>query len=211
MTQDVIKKIEGIKIIPVVVLHDETKAAPLADALCRGGLPCAEVTFRTEAAKEGIRLMRKAQPKMLVGAGTVLTVQQVEETVSAGAEFIVSPGLNPRTVRHCMERQIPILPGCSNPGDIEQALEFGLKVVKFFPSEPSGGLTMIKALSAPFHMVRFMPTGGISAENVGDYLRCPSVVACGGSWMVRPELIEKEDFDEIERLAREAARIAESI
>lgn len=181
---ETLKKIQEIGIVPVVVLEDAKDAAPLAQALCDGGLPCAEVTFRTEAAEESIRIMAEQFPDMLIGAGTVLTTDQVDRAVAAGAKFIVSPGLNPRIVKYCVEKGILITPGCTNPSDIEQALENGLEVVKFFPAEPAGGLKMIKAMAAPYVGVKFMPTGGINAENVKEYLKYDRIIACGGSWMV---------------------------
>ena len=201
---DVIKELSLIGLVPVIKIDDAKDAAPLAKALYEGGLPCAEVTFRTAAAAEAIAEMVKACPDMLVGAGTVLTTAQVDEAVAAGAKFIVSPGLNPNVVKYCVEKDIPVMPGINNPSGIEQALELGLKVVKFFPAEPSGGLNMLKAMAAPYGAVKFMPTGGISASNVGDYLAWNKIVACGGSWMVPPKMLESGDFDGIRRLAREA-------
>ena len=159
--ENIYLKIKEIGIIPVVVLDQAEDAAPLAKALCDGGIPCAEVTFRTEAAEEAIRVMSEKYPQMLVGAGTVLTTDQVNRAVEAGAKFIVSPGLNPTVVDYCVKRGIPIIPGCSTPSDVEVAMEFGLSVVKFFPAEPAGGLNYIKAISAPYSNIRFMPTGGI--------------------------------------------------
>ena len=167
---EVLKQIEKIGIVPVVVLNDAKDAEPLAKALCEGGLPCAEVTFRTDAAEESIRIMSEKFPDMLVGAGTVLTTDQVDRAVAAGAKFIVSPGTNPRIVKYCVERNIPITPGTATPSDVEQALENGLDVVKFFPAEPLGGLKLIKAMAAPYVGVKFMPTGGINANNVREYL-----------------------------------------
>ena len=168
----VLEDIQKLGIVPVVVLDDVKDAEPLAKALCEGGLPCAEVTFRTEAAEESIRIMSEKFPDMLIGAGTVLTTEQVDRAVAAGAKFIVSPGLNPKVVKYCVDKGIPMTPGCSNASDIEQALEFGLDVVKFFPAEPAGGLTMIKALAAPYVGVKFMPTGGISEKNVRQSYPC---------------------------------------
>lgn len=205
-----VKVLEGIQqigIVPVVVLHDANDAYPLAKALCDGGLPCAEITFRTEAAEEAIRIMSEKFPDMLIGAGTVLTTEQVDRAVAAGAKFIVSPGLNPRVVKYCVEKGIVVTPGCSNASDIEQALELGLEVVKFFPAELSGGLNMIKALAAPYSSVKFMPTGGISAENVKEYLRYNRIIACGGSFMVKEELIKQGDFGKITELTKEAVNI----
>lgn len=206
---ETLTKIQETGIIPVVVLEDAKDAAPLAKALCEGGLPCAEVTFRTAAAEEAIRIMVKEFPQMLVGAGTVLTTEQVDRAVAAGAKFIVSPGLNPRIVKYCVEKGILIVPGCSNPSDVEQALENGLDVVKFFPAEQAGGLAMIKAMAAPYVGVKFMPTGGINAKNVRDYLAYDRILACGGSWMVKGELVKAGDFAKITELAKEAAAIVQ--
>ena len=204
---EVLKQINEIGIIPVVVLEDAKDAKPLAEALCAGGLPCAEVTFRTEAAEESIRIMASEFPEMLVGAGTVLTTDQVDRAVAAGAKFIVSPGLNPRIVKYCVEKGILITPGCSNASDIELALENGLDVVKFFPAEPAGGLNMIKALAAPYVNVKFMPTGGINAKNVRDYLAYNHIIACGGSWMVKADLIKNGEYDKITAMCKEAVEI----
>ena len=201
---DVIKELSLIGLVPVIKIDDAKDAAPLAKALYEGGLPCAEVTFRTAAAAEAIAEMVKACPDMLVGAGTVLTTAQVDEAVAAGAKFIVSPGLNPTVVKYCVDKNIPVMPGINNPSGIEQAMELGLKVVKFFPAEPSGGLNMLKAMAAPYGGVRFMPTGGISPANVGDYLAWNRIIACGGSWMVPPQMLAEGNFDGIKRLAREA-------
>lgn len=203
----VLEQIQKIGIVPVVVLDDAKDAEPLAKALCDGGLPCAEVTFRTEAAEECIRIMSEKFPQMLVGAGTVLTTEQVDRAVAAGAKFIVSPGLNPRIVKYCVEKGILITPGCANASDIEQALENGLEVVKFFPAEPAGGLPMIKALAAPYVGVKFMPTGGISAKNVRDYLAYDRIIACGGSWMVKNDLVKAGDFAAITEMTKEAVQI----
>ena len=204
---EVLEKIQEIGIVPVVVLDDAKDAAPLAKALCEGGLPCAEVTVRTAAAEESIRIMSEQFPEMLVGAGTVLTTEQVDRAVAAGAKFIVSPGMNPRIVKYCVEKGILITPGCANPSDIEQALENGLDVVKFFPAEPAGGLKMIKAMAAPYVGVKFMPTGGINQNNVRDYLAYDRILACGGSWMVKGDLVAAGEFDKIKELAAEAVEI----
>lgn len=201
---NVIEEIYSIGIVPVIALDDAKDAEPLAGALCRGGLPCAEVTFRTDAAEESIRIMSEKFPEMLVGAGTVLTIEQVDRAVNAGAKFIVSPGLNPKVVKYCVDKKIPIMPGTSNPSDVEAALELGLEVVKFFPAEAAGGIEMIKAMSAPYGKVRFMPTGGVNASNLKSYLDFPKIVACGGTWMVKKDLIAAGKFDEIEALTREA-------
>ena len=200
----IMKLISDIGIVPVIKLDDENNAVPLAKALCDGGIPAAEVTFRTSQAEGAIRRISAAVPGMLVGAGTVLTTEQVDRAVGAGAKFIVSPGLNPKVVSYCREKGIPVIPGCSNPSDIEAALELGLDTVKFFPAEAMGGVKVLKALSAPYGSVRFMPTGGISASNLNDYLSLKNVVACGGSWMVKPELIASGDFGTITALSREA-------
>lgn len=206
---EVLEKIQKIGIVPVVVLNDAKDAAPLAKALCDGGLPCAEVTFRTDAAEESIRIMAEQFPNMLVGAGTVLTTDQVDRAVAAGAKFIVSPGLNPKIVRYCVEKNIPITPGTTNPSDIEQAIECGLEVVKFFPAKQYGGLPAIKALAAPFPSMRFMPTGGVNQENIQEFLSFDKIIAVGGSWMVKDSLIKEGKFDEIKRLTAEAVALIE--
>ena len=208
---EVLKQIEEIGIVPVVVLDDAKDAEALAEALCEGGLPCAEVTFRTDAAEESIRIMSEKFPNMLVGAGTVLTTEQVDRAMAAGAKFIVSPGLNPKVVKYCVEKGILITPGCANPSDVEQAIENGLEVVKFFPAEQAGGLAYIKAIAAPYVGMKFMPTGGISPKNVKDYLAYDRILACGGSWMVKSSLIREGAFDQITQLVKDAADIAASI
>ena len=202
--ENVAGKIEELGIVPVVVLNDVKDALPLADAVLKGGLPCAEVTFRTDAAEKSIQIMTKAHPDMLVGAGTVLTVEQVDRAKNAGARFIVSPGFDPEVVDYCIEKQIPVFPGCVTPSEVAQAVKRGLKVVKFFPAEQYGGVATIKALAAPYTGVRFMPTGGISAKNIKDYLACDKVIACGGSWMVKGDLIKEGQFDKIRQLTEEA-------
>ncbi|EOB6644474.1 bifunctional 4-hydroxy-2-oxoglutarate aldolase/2-dehydro-3-deoxy-phosphogluconate aldolase [Vibrio fluvialis] len=196
------QRLQQIKIVPVIAINDAAHAVPLAKVLVENGLPCAEVTFRTDAAQESIRLMRDAYPELLIGAGTVLTTQQVDQAISAGADFIVSPGLNSTTVKYCQQRGIAIVPGVNNPSLVEQAMELGLKTLKFFPAEPSGGVAMLKALSAVYP-VQFMPTGGVNPRNVADYLAIPSVVACGGTWMVPSDLMDSGNWDEIARLVRE--------
>lgn len=201
---EIIKEIGKIGIVPVVKLDNAKDALPLAKALINGGLPCAEVTFRTDAAEEAISQISKAYPEMLVGAGTVLTTDQVDRAVAAGAKFIVTPGFNAKIVKYCVDRNIPITPGCPTSSDIEAAIELGLDVVKFFPAENLGGIKMIKALAAPYVGVKFMPTGGINAGNINNYLDCDKIVACGGSWMVKDTLINEGRFDEIERLTKEA-------
>ena len=207
----IIEQFRKIGIIPVVVLDDAKDAEPLAKALCEGGLPCAEVTFRTAAAEEAIRRMSTAYPEMLVGAGTVLTTEQADRAIAAGAKFIVSPGLNPEVVKHCLEKGVPITPGVQTPTEIEMALSLGLKTVKFFPAEPAGGLKMIKAVAAPYVDVTFMPTGGVNASNVRDYLAYDRIVACGGSWMVKKDLVAKGDFETIRAMVAEAAAIVKEM
>ena len=208
MFDELIKKIEDIKIVPVVVLNDAENAKPLAKALCEGGLPCAEVTFRTGAAEESIRIMHEAYPEMIIGAGTVLTTEQVERAVSAGASFIVSPGFDPEIVDYCIEKSIPVFPGCITPSEIAQAVKRGLKVVKFFPAEQFGGVDTIKALAAPYVGLKFMPTGGINAGNIKDYLECKSIIACGGSRMVKGNIIEAKEFERIKEMTIEAVSLA---
>ena len=200
----VLEQISKIGIVPVVKIDNAADALPLAKALCAGGLPCAEVTFRTSAAAEAIKIMTDNFPSMCVGAGTVLNAEQVDAAVAAGAKFIVSPGLNPRTVKYCVEKNIPITPGTSSPSDIEQAIELGLDVVKFFPAEQSGGLAKIKAMAAPYTMVKFMPTGGINTKNLADYLSCDKILCCGGSWMVKGDMIKAGEFDKITAMTKEA-------
>ena len=207
----VLEELGKIGIVPVVVLDDAKDALPLARALVKGGLPCAEVTFRTDAAEESIRLISEGCPEILVGAGTVLSTGQAERAVAAGAKFIVSPGTNPKVVQYCVENGIPVTPGVQTPTEIEQALAFGLKVLKFFPAEPAGGVKMIKALAAPYTMVKFIPTGGINENNVRDYLKYDRIHACGGSWMVRGDLIRAGEFDRITGLVKEAADIVKEI
>jgi len=208
---DIFDKLGEVGIVPVIALDDAKDAIPLGETLQRGGLPCAEITFRTAAAEEAIRLMTKAFPDMIIGAGTVLTTEQVDRAVAAGAQFIVAPGCNPRIVRYCVERNIPMAPGVATASEIEQALECGVKKVKFFPAEANGGLAMIKALAAPYVDVTFMPTGGLNRDNVKAYLSYERVFACGGSWMVKKNLISEGRFDEIEQMAKEAAEIVKQV
>jgi 2-dehydro-3-deoxyphosphogluconate aldolase/(4S)-4-hydroxy-2-oxoglutarate aldolase len=198
------QRIHDLGIVPVVVLQNESDAIPLAQSLIKGGLPIAEVTFRTSAAKESIRLMTTAFPDMIVGAGTVLTTNQVDEAVEAGAKFIVSPGFNPTVVEYCLSKGVLIIPGVSSASQIEQALSYNLTTLKFFPAEAIGGLPLIKALSAPYPMVKFMPTGGLSLDNYLSYLSEPSVLAIGGSWMVNPSLIKEGQFYTIASLTKTA-------
>ena len=208
---EVLNKLHEIGIVPVVVIDDAKDAIPLAKALIEGGLPCAEVTFRTAAAADAIKAIADNFPDMLVGAGTVLTTEQVDKAVAAGAKFIVSPGTNPKVVKYCVEKNIPITPGTCNPSDVEQALECGVNIVKFFPAEPAGGLKYIKAIAAPYVDVKFMPTGGINANNVRDYLAYNKIWACGGSWMVKGDLIKAGDFGKIKELTAEAVQIVKEV
>ena len=206
-----LKQIESFGVVPVVVLNDAKDAAPLAKALCEGGLPCAEVTFRTEAAEESIRIMATEFPEMVIGAGTVLTIDQVDRAVGAGAKFIVSPGFDPEIVDYCISKNIPVLPGCITPSEVTQAVKRGLEVVKFFPAEQFGGVATIKALAAPFTSVRFMPTGGISAKNLADYLGFKKIIACGGSWMVKGDMVAAGEFDKIKEMTAEAVELVKNI
>ena len=198
-------------VVPVVVLDDARDAVPLAEALTEGGLPCAEVTFRTEAAEESIRLMCEKYPEMLVGAGTVLTIEQVDRAVAAGAKFIVSPGFDPEIVDYCLEKKIPVFPGCVTPSEVAQAAKRGMKVIKFFPAEQAGGIARIKSMAAPYTMMEFMPTGGIGVNNLKDYLSFDKILCCGGSWMVKGDLIKNGEFDKIRALTKEAVELAASI
>ncbi|MCM1267249.1 MAG: bifunctional 4-hydroxy-2-oxoglutarate aldolase/2-dehydro-3-deoxy-phosphogluconate aldolase [Bacteroidales bacterium] len=205
------ERIEEYGVVPVVVIEDAKDAEALADALCAAGLPCAEVTFRTAAAKEAIRIMAGAHPEMFVGAGTVLTTEQVDQAVEAGAGFIVSPGFDPEIVDYCISKDIPVFPGCITPSEAAQAVKRGLKVVKFFPAQQFGGVSTVKALAAPYTTLRFMPTGGVNKENLESYLRCDKVIACGGSWMVKKELIEAGAFDTIRRMAAETVELIAAV
>lgn len=201
--------LEQVGVVPVIKLtNPERDAAPLAKALCAGGVPIAEVTFRAEGADRAIRIMKQTCPDMVVGAGTVLSEEQIALAADAGADFIVTPGLDPELVRACVRRGIPIYPGCTTPTDYHTAYRLGLKVLKFFPAEQSGGLGKIKAMSAPFPMFRIMPTGGISLDNLGQYLACKSVIACGGSYMVTASLIEGQKWEEITALCCKSIEIA---
>ena len=204
---NVLEKICKFGVVPVVVLENVEDAEPLAKALCEGGLPCAEITFRTKAAEESIRIMSEMFPHMLIGAGSVITTEQVDKAMGAGAKFIVSPGINTKIVKQCQEKRILITPGCMTPSEIEQAIECGLSVVKFFPAEILGGVEMVKAIAAPYGKMKFIPTGGVNATNVKDYLSFNKVIACGGSWMVKSNLIKEKKFDKIVELTKEAVEI----
>ncbi len=203
----VLEQLQLFGIIPVLVVDDENSSEELAKALVDGGLPCAEITFRTDAALNVLTRMLKAQPSLLIGAGTVLTVDQAKMAVDAGARFIVSPGLNQKVVEHCVTHSIPVVPGVLTPTEVETALDLGLEVVKFFPAEASGGLNYLKAVSAPYRTIKFIPTGGIDEKNLLPYLKHPSVIACGGSWMASRELIAQKNFLEINRLVTQAVSI----
>jgi len=204
---DVLKQLGTLGLVPVVKIDNAADAVPLARALAEGGLPVAEITFRTAAAEEAIRNIAASVPEVLLGAGTVLTVDQAERAVKAGARFIVTPGFSPTVVKFCAAHAIPITPGVATPTEIQMALEHNLDVVKFFPADAFGGVKTLKALSAPFGAVKFIPTGGISAANLAEYILFPKVLACGGSWMVKAELIKQGQFAEITRLTREAIEI----
>lgn len=203
---EILQKIHDIGIVPVIKLDRVEDAYPLGKALCEGGLPVAEVTFRTKHAKQAMEILHEKLPNMLLGAGTVLTTQQVDDALEAGAKFIVSPGLNPDIVRYCTTKGVPIVPGCANASDIELALSLGLETVKFFPAEPLGGLAMIKALAAPYTNVTFMPTGGVKEQNIVSYLAYDRILACGGTWMVDAQAIAEGNFEKIRDLTQNAVK-----
>ncbi len=203
-------RISQIGVVPVIKLnHPERDAAELGRALCAGGVPVAEITFRAAGADRAIRLMKEACPDMLVGAGTVTATSQIDAVIEAGGNFIVSPGFDPELVAYAQEKGIAVYPGCTTASEYHQALKFGLEVIKFFPAEQSGGLAKIKALAAPFPMFKVMPTGGISLKNLKEYLSCPVIAACGGSYMVTAELIDSNRWDEITALCRKSREIVE--
>lgn len=204
---DMMKELYSIGLIPVIKIENADDAVPLAKALIDGGLPAAEITFRTPCAAEAIKRITDAYPEMLVGAGTVLTTEQVDAAIAAGSKFLVSPGLNPKVTSYALSKGVPMLPGCSNPSDIEAALELGLKTVKFFPAEAAGGLKMLKAMAAPYGQLTFMPTGGINANNLLDYLKFNKIVACGGSFMVADDLVRDKKWDEITALTKNAVKV----
>ena len=207
-TPDILARLGAAGVLPVVELDAGDAALPLARALTDGGLRAVEITFRTEAAAESIAILRARMPEMLVGAGTVLGVEQVALARRAGSRFVVTPGFNPAVVEACIEAGLPVLPGVNNPTGVERAMGFGLGAVKFFPAEASGGVAFLKALSGPYPAMRFLPTGGVNADNLGDYLALPNVLACGGSWLASPALVRASRFGEIARLAGEAAALA---
>jgi 2-dehydro-3-deoxyphosphogluconate aldolase/(4S)-4-hydroxy-2-oxoglutarate aldolase len=208
---NIAEKIEELGVVPVVVLNDADNAVPLAKALVEGGLPCAEVTFRTAAAEESIRRMKEAYPDMLLAAGTVLTTEQVDRAVGAGATLIVSPGFDPEVVDYCISKNIPVMPGVVTPSELAQAVKRGLTRVKFFPAEAAGGIKMITAMCAAYTTVKMMPTGGISAKNLGEYLSSKKIYACGGSWMVKGDLIDAGEFDKIREMTKEAVALVKEI
>ena len=202
------ERLAALRIVPVVALENADDALPLCDALKAGGLPVAEVTFRTDAAPEVLSRIKRERPDMLLGAGTILTSDQVVQAADAGASFIVTPGFNPKVVNAALNRRIPIIPGVNNPSQIEMAMDYGPQLLKFFPAEASGGQAMLKSLSGPYRDARFVPTGGIGPRNLAEYLSLTNVVACGGSWMVAAELIADKDFETITELTRQAIETA---
>ena len=204
---EMIEKLSLAGIVPVIKVEDAADAVPLCKALADGGLPVAEITFRSDAAEEAIKRVHAELPDVILGAGTVLTTEQADRAIAAGATYIVSPGLNPVVVQHCIERGVPIVPGCANPSDLEVAISLGLKTVKFFPAEALGGLKLIKAMSAPYGGLTFLPTGGVNESNLLDYLSFPKIVACGGSWMVDQKAIAAKDWKRIEELTRSAVNL----
>ncbi len=204
---EIIQKIYETGIVPVIALDDAEKAVPLARALMNGGLPIAEITFRTAAAEQAIRNIVRELPDMLVGAGTVTTKEQADRAANAGAKFIVSAGFNPEITKYVLSKGIQMMPGTATPGEMEQAMSLGLDVLKFFPAEQNGGVAKLKAIAGPYPNLRWMPTGGVNTKNLLDYLSFGGIIACGGTWMVKKELIENERWDEIERLSREAVSI----
>lgn len=203
---DVLNRIGELGVVPVVKIEDPTKAVPLAESFLQGGLPLAEITFRTSAAEASIRAISEQVPDVIVGAGTVITTEQVDRAIDAGAKFIVSPGFNAKVVQHCLDRNIPVTPGCSSPSDIEQAIELGLNVVKVFPAEVIGGLSFIKAIAAPYPQMKFLPTGGIGLHNLNEYLANDRIHACGGSWLAPNALLANDDFAAITDIVRETMR-----
>ncbi|PJG84159.1 bifunctional 4-hydroxy-2-oxoglutarate aldolase/2-dehydro-3-deoxy-phosphogluconate aldolase [Caviibacterium pharyngocola] len=209
-TEQIIEKLRDIKLVPVIALDNAKDILPLAQTLADNGLPVVEITFRSAAAEEAIRLLRRHNPEILIAAGTVLTQEQVVKAKNAGADFVVTPGFNPRIVQLCQDLNFPITPGVNNPMAIESALEMGLTAVKFFPAEASGGVKMIKALLGPYAQLQIMPTGGINLTNIRDYLAVPNIVACGGSWFVEKSLINAQNWTEIGRLVKEAVELIQA-
>lgn len=206
------QKIADIGVVPVIKFnHPERDAAALGAALCAGGVPVAEVTFRAAGAEKAIRIMKQASPSMLVGAGTVTSTAQIDAAIAAGADFLVSPGLDEELVEYAQQKGIPMYPGCTSASDYHKALKLGLELIKFFPAEQEGGLAKIKALAAPFPMFRVMPTGGISLKNLKEYLSCPVIAACGGSYMVTADLIDNGKWEEITDLCRKSVQIVKEV
>lgn len=201
---ELLKRVYDLGIIPVVAIDDAEKAVPLAKALEKGGLPAAEITFRTDAAEEAIRRIAQECPNVLIGAGTVLTKEQADRAIAAGAQFIVSPGFNPEMVKYVLSKGCPMLPGTATPGEMEQAMSMGLNAVKFFPAEQNGGIAKIKAVAGPYKTLRWMPTGGVTTKNLNDYLSFNQILACGGTWIAKGDVIEGEKWDAIENNCREA-------
>jgi len=203
----IIQTLGKLALVPVVKIEYAKDAIKLGKALLDGGLPCAEITFRTEAAEKAIRLIAETLPEIILGAGTVLTTDQAENAIGVGAQFVVAPGFNPKVVDTCLKHNVPIIPGVATPTEIEMALDKGLNILKFFPAQPMGGIEMLKAIAGPYSGVKFIPTGGLNAQNIADYLKLPMVFACGGSWFVAAKLISTGNFSEITRLTREAVEI----
>jgi len=210
INNELIEQLAALAVMPVIQIENADDAVKLVEVLSENGLPAAEITFRSAAAAESIRRIRCAFPDVILCAGTVLTIAQVDEAVAAGADFIISPGFNPTTVNYCIAKGIKIIPGINNPSQIEQALELGINVVKFFPAEASGGVNMVKALVGPYSQIKLMPTGGIKPSNVLDYLAIPQVVACGGSWIATTAAIENNDWDNIAKNARDTCQLVQA-
>ena len=206
----ILEQIKSMGVVPVIAIHKAADASPLAEALINGGLACAEITFRTDAAADAIKTMARHR-EIVLGAGTVLAVDQVKLAVDNGAQFIVSPGFDHKVVSYCLDKNIPVTPGVATPTDISQALEYPLDVVKFFPAEAFGGLSTLKAISAPFGRLGFIPTGGINASNLKNYLEFNKVIACGGSWMVKADLVNSGQFQKIEQLVQQAVQLVKEI
>lgn len=210
-TSELSESLKDFRLVPVIALESEEQAVPLGEALLDGGLPLAEITFRTDAAEAAMRRMSSELPDLLLGAGTVLTTEQVDKAIDAGASFIVTPGLNPRVVEHALKRGVPITPGVNSPTGVELAMEYGLRLLKFFPAEVSGGVKMLKALGGPYKSVSFIPTGGVSLSNLESYLSLKNVTACGGSWLVPKEALAAGDFDQIRELTSDSCELASRI
>jgi len=204
---DTLKKVYEIGIIPVVAIDDAAKAVPLAKALLAGGLPAAEITFRTAAGAAAMEAVIKEVPEMLVGAGTVVTKEQADRAIAIGAKFIVCPGYDPELVKYVISKGVPVLPGTATPGEMEQAMALGLEAVKFFPAEQNGGIEMLKAIAGPLKTLKWMPTGGVNTKNLVNYMSFNQILACGGTWMVKKDLIEGEKWDEITKICKDAVKV----